>query len=323
MQKEPDFHIGGVPIFGRAIMAPMSGYTDSPFRRICRAHGSAMTYTGLISEAAIRHPDAATSLLFSPEERPIAFNVIGRSLEVIEEICRTLEELDVDFIDVNLGCPAKKVVKKNQGAYLLKHPDQIARIIKRLTSVLSTPVTAKMRLGWDRRSRNYLDVGRIIEDSGAAMIAVHARTKVEGYEGKADWDAIAEVKQAVGIPVLGNGDVRNAGDIDRMIGHTGCDGVLIGRAALGNPWIFQRRNRREVTPREMYDVAAKHLEMMLEHHGPHGLILFRKHAVAYFKNTPGAAAVRRAMMMAETPEEFLRLLSCGLSETPALEESGQ
>ena len=317
---KPLFHIGNVPVHGDAMIAPMSGYTDSPFRRICRAHGSAMSYTGLITEAVIRHKDSERSLLFSPDERPIIFNVVGSDEDIIERICRKIEEVQPDVIDVNMGCPSRKIVLKNQGAYLLRDPELAGRIIKRVSTSLSVPVSAKIRLGWDSRSRNYLDVSRIIEDNGASMIAVHGRTKDQGYSGTADWDAIAEIKNAVRIPVLGNGDVRRFQDIERMKKHTGCDAVLIGRAAVGNPWIFERRNRETVSPREMFDVAKRHLEMMIEFYGEYGLILFRKHAVAYFKNTPGAAGVRRAMMSAETSERFLELLSSAL---PIFEEDAE
>ena len=316
LKQEPDFHIGDIPVYGDAIIAPMAGYTDSPFRRICREHGSAMSYTGLISEAIIRHKDAERTLEFSPDERPIIFNVVGRDEQILERVCRKIEEKRPEIIDINLGCPSKKIVLKNQGGYLLQHPDKVARIIRHLSTVLSTPVSAKIRLGWCRNTKNYLDIARIIEDNGASMLSVHGRTVEDGYSGAADWDAIAEIKEAVTIPVLGNGDVKRAEDIDRMKKHTGCDAVLIGRAAVGNPWIFQRRNREDVSPKEMFEVAKKHLYLMIDFFGPYGLITFRKNAVAYFKNTPGAAAVRRAMMSAETADEFIRLLGSALDEIP-------
>jgi nifR3 family TIM-barrel protein len=320
--RKPEFHIAGLPVFGDAIIAPMSGYTDSPFRRICRKHGSAMSYTGLVTEAILRHKEAEKALEFSSEERPIVFNVLGRDENIIERICRRIEEKQPDVIDINMGCPSRKVVLKNQGAFLLKHPDRIARIVKRIASGGSTPVSAKIRLGWDSNSRNFLDIARIIEENGAAMLAVHARTKEEGFAGKADWDAIAEIKRTLSIPVLGNGDIKRAEDIDRMKEHTGCDGVLIGRVAIGNPWVFQRRNREEVSPQEMLQTAKEHLKSMVDFYGPYGLIRFRKHAVAYFKNTPGAAAVRRTMMMAENAEDFIRLLASALPETTLGKSAG-
>jgi len=320
MEQKAAFYIGKMPIYGDTAIAPMSGYTDSPFRRICRENGSAMSYTGLISEGVIRHPACERELKFFTEERPIAFNVIGRNEDVIEQVCRRAEEAGADIVDINMGCPSRKVVLKNQGAYLLKHPDLVVNIIKRLTSALSIPVTAKIRLGWDSKTRNYLEIAKIVEDNGAAMLAVHGRTKDQGYAGLADWDAIGEIKQALKIPVLGNGDIKRAEDIDRMKKHTGCDGVLIGRAAMGNPWIFSRRNREEISQQEMFENAKRHLGYMIEYYGSYGLILFRKHAVAYFKNTPGAAAVRRAMMTATTAVEFVTLLSSALNDkTPSVE----
>ena len=310
--KKPEFHIGSLPVYGDVIIAPMSGYTDSPFRRICRQHGSAMSYTGLVTEAILKCEDAEQALGFTPEERPIVFNVGGKDEDIIERICRRIEKKEPDVIDINMGCPSRKIVLKKQGAFLLQHTDRVACIMKRVTSSFSTPVSAKIRLGWDSNSRNFLDIARIIEDNGAAMLAVHARTKEEGFTGEADWDAIAEIKQTLGIPVLGNGDIKRAEDIDRMKKHTGCDGVLIGRVAIGNPWIFQRRNREEVSPQEMFRTAKEHLESMVDFYGAYGLIKFRKHAVAYFRNTPGAAAVRRAMMISETPEDFIKLLASAL-----------
>jgi nifR3 family TIM-barrel protein len=170
------------------------------------------------------------------------------------------------------------------------------------------PVTGKIRLGWDSQTRNYLDVAHILEDNGASLIAVHGRTKEMKYTGHADWDAIAEVKQAVRVPVIGNGDVKTAEDIDRMQAHTHCDGVMIARAAIGNPWIFQRRNRDQVSIHEMVRLQKRHLQLMLDYYGDYGLVLFRKHAVKYIFGLKGAAELRQQLVTCQSPQRFMDLI---------------
>jgi nifR3 family TIM-barrel protein len=197
---------------------------------------------------------------------------------------------------------------RGAGAGLLRDPAKIGRIFNRLSHCLSVPVTGKIRLGWDSQSRNYVEVAKILEDNGASLIAVHGRTKEMKYGGHADWDAIAEVKRAVKIPVIGNGDVKLAEDIDRMKAHTGCDGVMIARATIGNPWIFQRRNRDQVTLHEMVQLQKRHLQLMVDYYGDYGLVLFRKHAVRYIVGLPGSAELRNQLVTCQSPQRFIELI---------------
>jgi nifR3 family TIM-barrel protein len=188
---------------------------------------------------------------------------------------------------------------------MLRHPDKLTTLFTRLSGCLRLPVTGKMRLGWDEHSRNHVENARRLEDSGASLIAVHGRTKRQGYGGRADWDAIAEVKQAVRVPVIGNGDVQTVADTARIKAHTGCDGVMIGRAAIGNPWLFARRDREEVTLEERVALMRRHLALNLEFYGPQsGLVLFRKHAARYIRDLPGEALLRVPLLTAGTLAEF-------------------
>jgi nifR3 family TIM-barrel protein len=305
------FTIGGVPVYGNLILAPMAGYTDQPYRTLCRAMGSAMSYTEFVSVQGLLHANQRTFelLRFDPQERPIVFQVFGQDPEAVLAACQRLEELGPDVIDINMGCPAPRVSRRGVVAGLLRDPARIAHIFALLSKRLSVPVTAKIRLGWDAASRNYLQVARVLEENGAALIAVHGRTRADSYETPADWDAIAAVAQAVHIPVLGNGDVHCAGDVERMAAHTGCDGVMIGRAAIGNPWIFERRDREDVPLEERIDVVGRHLARMVAFYGERrGVVSFRKHVVRYLRGLPGAAQARAALMQCLTQAQVLEQL---------------
>ncbi|MEP7356719.1 MAG: tRNA-dihydrouridine synthase, partial [Anaerolineales bacterium] len=201
-------------------------------------------------------------------------------------------------------------------------PDKIARVYTQLSKSLSIPITGKIRLGWDEQSRNYLTVARILEESGASLIAVHGRTKAQAYKGAADWDAIAEIKQAVRIPVLGNGDVRTVADIARIRAHTGCDGVMIGRGAIGNPWIFAGKDRETVTLREKVLLMRRHLGLNLDFYGPRtGLLLFRKHAARYIQGLPGEEMLRIPLLTCETVAGFDDLVERLLDNAPPVAAS--
>ena len=223
---------------------------------------------------------------------------------------RVVDRLHPDTIDINMGCSVPKVSQRGAGAGLLRTPDKIAELFKRLSTTLPVPVTGKIRLGWDDQSRNYLEVAHILEDNGASAIAVHGRTKVQAYHGEADWRPIAEIKAAVKIPVIGNGDVKRVADIDRIKALTGCDAVMIGRAAIGNPWIFQRKDFDDVTFAERAALIRQHLAAMLDYYGPRlGIVLFRKHVVKYIKGVPYATDVRLALLTCTTADEFIDLFS--------------
>ncbi|MBI3733157.1 MAG: tRNA dihydrouridine synthase DusB [Chloroflexi bacterium] len=314
------FCVGALPVYGDLILSPMDGYSDLPFRLICRELGSAMSYTEFVNVDNLqgRHPNriALMKLAYDPAERPMTFQIYGHDEDRLVETALRLQELQPDIIDLNMGCYVKDIAERGAGSGMLRCPDKIERVFARLSRLLSLPVTGKIRLGWDDRTRNYKTVARIMEDSGASLIAVHGRTKAQAYKGDADWDAIAEVKQAVKIPVLGNGDVRSVADIARIKAHTGCDGVMIGRAAIGNPWIFARKDREQVTVAERVALMRRHLGLNLDFYGPAlGLILFRKHAARYIRGLPGEEVLRVPLLTCETVEAFDRLI--GAWQEPA------
>ncbi len=226
------------------------------------------------------------------------------------EVALRLQEQGPDIIDINLGCSAKTVSGRGAGAGLLRTPLKVARIFRRLSRALEIPLTGKIRLGWDDTSRNYRLIARIIAENGGQMIAVHGRTKAQGYRGEADWDAIAEIQAAVEIPVIGNGDVRTPGDIQQMKTHTGCPAVMIARGAIGNPWIFAGLDRAEVTQTQVRSTMLKHLDRMLQFYGQErGLVLFRKHASRYLSPYRLPDAVRKRLLTCQKPEEFTQLLA--------------
>jgi nifR3 family TIM-barrel protein len=307
----PLFLICDIPIYGDLILSPMAGFSDKPFRAICRELGSAMSYTEFVSADGLAHNNRKSWQYFTYDEaeRPIAFQLFDHDVDRLVTQCqRVVDRLHPDTIDINMGCSVNKVSQRGAGAGLLRTPDKIAEIFNRLSKTLPVPVTGKIRLGWDDQSRNYLEVAHILEDNGASAIAVHGRTKQQAYKGEADWTPIAAIKAAVKIPVIGNGDVRTAADIDRIKTQTGCDAVMIGRAAIGNPWIFQRKDFAEVTFAERAALIRRHLAAMLDFYGPHiGLVLFRKHVVRYIKGVPYATDVRLALLTCNTADEFIDL----------------
>ncbi len=308
---QPTFLVGHIPVCGDLILSPMAGFSDKPYRLICREYGSTMSYTEFVSADGILRDTESTRrmLAFDPAEKPMVFQIFGSDETVLEQAARKIEGLGPDIIDINMGCSVKKVSGRGAGAALLRDPAKIGRIFARLTRVLSVPVTGKIRLGWDENSLNYLEVAKVMEDNGAALIAVHGRTREQAYKGQANWEAIAEIKQAVKIPVIGNGDVRRVADIDRLKQHTGCDGVMIGRAAIGNPWIFERKDLEQVTLAEKAALIYRHLALMLDFYGQEqGLILFRKHVIKYVRGLSHIAQVKQQLITCTRPEEFIALM---------------
>lgn len=309
----PTFSIRDIPVYGDLVLAPLDGYSDLPFRTLCREFGSAMSYTEFINVNEIKFArqergHAWHKLRFLPSERPVAFQIYGHEEDRLVEVAQKLQDLEPDVIDINLGCSIHDIAERGAGAGLLRNPVKIGRIFGKLSRSLKVPVTAKIRLGWDEQTRNYCTVARILEDNGASLIAVHGRTKAQAFAGQADWDAIAEVKQTVRIPVLGNGDVRMVADIERLKAHTRCDGVMIGRAAIGHPWIFARRDRDQIALDERLKVVRQHLARQIEFYGPAGLVLFRKQTVRYFLHLPHGKSLRVPLLTCTTPEEFEKLL---------------
>ena len=308
---EPAFQVRTIPVCRDLILSPMAGFSDMPYRFLCREYGSSMSYTEFVSAEAILHANLGDlqQLKYREQERPVVFQVYGSDVDLLSRAALRVEKLMPDIIDINMGCSVRHVSGRGAGAGLLKEPSRIARIFERLASVLSVPVTGKIRLGWDDQSLNYLDVARVLEDSGAALIAVHGRTKAQAYSGFANWDAIAEIVESVQIPVLGNGDIRTVEDIERMKSHTGCAGVMIGRAAIGHPWIFQRRNRESVRFSEKSALVRRHFELIQEFSGDRlALILIRKHIARYLSGYAGIRDLYSRLVRVESVDEFHSLL---------------
>lgn len=304
----PTFTVGSLPIYGELILSPMDGLSCLPFRTLARQMGSAMSYTEFISaiDVVYGHPFLEERLQYLESERPVVFQVMDNEPDRLLAAALRLCEHNPDIIDINMGCCARSVSGRGAGSGMMRSPQTIAKTVHLLSQALDIPVTAKIRLGWDDANRNYLEVAHIIEDNGGKLIAVHGRTRQQAYGGKADWDAIAEIKGAVSIPVIGNGDVSTVADIDRMKAHTGCDAVMIGRAALGNPWIFARLDRSQVPASQVFTTMQDHLQRMLAFHGPErGLILFRKYSIHYLKPYPTSRELRLKLMACTSPEEFM------------------
>jgi tRNA-dihydrouridine synthase B len=307
---QPAFWLRDIPIRGRTVLAPMDGYSDWPFRSLCRALGSAVSYTEFVSaDRLLRRPaHMRTKLYFEPAERPLVFQIYGDDVDQVVRAALAVQELGPDAIDLNMGCPARSIAGRGGGVGLMRAPLKVARLVRRLTTALSVPLTVKMRLGWEN-APNFRLISRIVEDNGAALIAIHARTKEQGYRGVADWDAIGEVKAAVRIPVIGNGDVKTVADVGRMRGHTGCDAVMIGRAAIANPWIFAGLDRHQVPDPQVREFLARHLERNIRFYGPEdGPRLFRKHAVQYLLLRRLSREDRKQILRPEPPLDFAQTL---------------
>jgi len=284
MLSEPAFFIGPIPIQSDLILAPMDGVCDQPTRLLFRRMGSAVTYSEFINvlDAPAELKDFSRRTMFSPEERPFGFQLYGSLPEHFPPAVRRLLALHPDFFDLNLGCSVQCVAGRGAGAGLLAQPPLIAAILRSIHTETNLPVTAKMRIGWDREHLNYLEVARMLEDNGAAALVVHGRTRRQKWSEPSDWQSIAEVKHAVSIPVIGNGDVRTLADVERMRSQTGCDAVMVGRAALGNPWLFSRVEKQLLTREEILGVVRAHWESMAVFYGAEkASFTFRKHLKAY------------------------------------------
>ena len=304
------FSVGTVNIGGPLLQAPLDGWTNEPFRRITRELGSPVSITEFINGLDVVHktPCLPKRIAFDPSERPIIFQLFDddpdrliRAACILEERCRP------DIFDVNMGCSARQVSNRGAGAGLLRCPDKIRAILTGLTACLSIPVTVKIRLGWDSSSINYLEIGKLAEDCGASMVTLHARTREQQYGGSADWSAIAALKQSLGIPVVGNGDVMSLADAERMMRETGCDAVMIGRAALKNPWIFAGYDFEEVPAGIFRGTCMKHLEYNKAWYGDQwGCVTFRKFAKRYLSRVNVSREDVQKLMTTDEPENFSR-----------------
>lgn len=308
---KPTFMVGKIPVYGDLVLSPMDGYSDLPFRSLARRLGSAMSYTEFINaiDVTYGHPHLEQKLTYLEYERPVVYQIFDDNPDRLVRAALKLRLRNPDIIDVNMGCSAKCVSGRGAGAGLLRTPEKIAEIFARLSKELDIPVTGKIRLGWDDASLNYLEIAKIIEDNGGQLIAVHGRTRQQAYKGQSDWEAIREVKQLVKIPVIANGDVKTVKDIHRIKETTGCDGVMIARAAIHNPWIFSKIDRELVTTEMLRNTMLEHLESMMSFYGPErGLVLFRKYVSRYLTPYQLTGDLRRQLMTSESKIDFFRLL---------------
>ena len=307
----PTFYVDKIPVYGDAILAPMMGFSDLPYRSLCREMGSAISYTEFARAEGLIHNMRRVSekLIYREDERPVAFQIYTHDIDYMVNAALRIQDLRPDFIDINMGCPTKAIANSGAGVGMMRTPLKVARLFKRLSRELEIPVTAKIRMGWDD-CVNYKLIARIVEENGGALIAIHGRTREGGRERAANWDVIGEVKQLVKIPVIGNGDVKCVADIEKMKTHTNCDGVMIGRAAIGNPWIFSGKDRDEVNFEEVQKVMSEHLDRNLLFYGEElGINLFRKHVVQYLAPLHTTRRYRRELLTRENREEFLELLA--------------
>lgn len=315
------FKIGNLEFENNICLAPMAGFCNSAFRRIAREMGAGLVFAEMVSDKALFYGDKKTleMLKMTEEERPIAQQIFGSDKEsFVIAAKKVMEIMKPDIIDINMGCPVPKVAVKSQaGSALLKNPEKIEEIVKAVVEAVPVPVTVKIRSGWDQNSINAVEVAKVIEKAGASAITVHPRTRSQGYSGKADWSIIKKVKESVNIPVIGNGDIKDALDAKRMIEETNCDAVMIGRAALSNPFIFKEINyyfkTNELLPKvkdtEKIDLALKHLDYLLEIKNEKVAILeMRTIASNYIKGMEGSTKIKQSIFMCKTKDELIKIL---------------
>ena len=311
--------IGNIILPHRAVFGPMAGFTDAPCRRLMAQHGAGFTVSEMVSSRALVYGDHKTVSLLKaePNGAPYGVQIFGEVPQIMGEATAAMEQYEFDFVDINMGCPAPKIVSGGAGSKLMLDPDRCGRIVEQVVAHTSRPVTVKMRKGWDDSSVNVVEIAKLAEAAGVDAIAVHGRTREQFYTGRADWEIIGAVKRAVKVPVIANGDVRTFDDLDRIREVTGCDGVMIGRAAQGNPWIFRQfthyletgERLPGPTMQERAAVIMRHLDLLLKYKGDYvGPREMRKHATWYTRGIVHGAVLRDRFNKAVTREDFAEIL---------------
>lgn len=316
-----NWKIGNITIKNKIVLAPMAGISNTAYRRIIKEMGAGLIYAEMVSDKAIIYGNDKTLdlLKMSEEERPIAQQIFGSDIESFVEAAKKIEKImKPDIIDINMGCPVPKVAIKNQaGSALLKDPEKIKNIVKAVVDAVSIPVTVKIRSGWDDNNINATIIAKKIEEAGGSAISIHARTRSQGYSGKANWNIIKEVKEAVKIPVIGNGDINSCFDAKKMLDETNCDAVMIGRGVLGNPWLIKECVEyletgslpKEITAKEKIEMLKKHYQLLLDSTNEKFANLeIRSHAVWYIKGLPNSAKIKNDICTSKNSEEIFTIL---------------
>ncbi|MBQ4584432.1 MAG: tRNA dihydrouridine synthase DusB [Bacilli bacterium] len=314
------FKIGNIEIKNPVVLAPMAGISNTSYRKIIKEMGAGLIYAEMVSDKAVCFENEKTlkMLAMSEEERPIAQQIFGSDIDSFTKAAQIIEEkMKPDIIDINMGCPVPKVAVKNQaGSALLKDVNKIKEIVASVVNAVNVPVTVKIRSGWDEKNINAVEVAKACEEAGASAIAIHGRTRSQGYSGKANWDIIKQVKDNVNIPVIGNGDVTSAEEFLKMLNYTKCDAVMIGRGCIGNPWLindcvnaYNNLSKKEVSIEEKIDMMKRHLNMLIEDQNEKVAILeMRTHLMYYFKTLPNNKPYKVALCQAKTKEEVFKIL---------------
>jgi nifR3 family TIM-barrel protein len=310
--------IGGLTLESKLMLAPMVGVTQLPFRRIARRLGCGLTFAEMVKDEAVIHrlPESTRFLAMDETDHPVGAQLLGREPTLLARAARILEDCGADLIDINLGCPAPAVVRNGEGAALLREPDRVACLVEAVVRAVSIPVTVKIRRGVVRGEETAPLIAARAEAAGAAAVTVHGRYAADFFRGQADWGTVARVREVVRIPVVGNGDVTSGLLAHRLLESTGCRGVMVGRGAVGRPWIFREildflagRTTRPLNREQEVELVLEHLHGLVELLGPRkGTLAMRRHAAAYFRGMPGAPSLRARVYRATTPSEFERLL---------------